>query len=118
MVGVDAVDQLDTVQRRRLLDAFTNLHGAALIVTGRRVDDLPAASRVHLPDQDRQGVDQLVRALVDDPAARDRIASLSEGEWLRARMLSGLHRAGHFADPSPDGLAPVFEKALSAALCT
>ena len=52
IVGVDAVDQLDTVQRRRLLDAFTNLPGAALIVTGRRVDDLPAASQVHLPDRD------------------------------------------------------------------
>jgi len=118
IVGVDAVDQLDTVQRRRLLDAFTNLHGAALIVTGRRVDDLPAASRVHLPDQDRRGVDRLVRALVEDPAGRDRIASLSEGEWLRARLLSGLHRAGYFAGapthPSPD-LAPVFEKAVSAA---
>ena len=47
IIGVDAADQLDTVQRRRLLDAFTNLHGAALIVTGRHVDDLPAASQVH-----------------------------------------------------------------------
>jgi len=118
IVGVDAVDQLDTIQRRRLLDAFTNLHDAALIVTGRRVNDLPAASQVHLPDQDRQGVGQLVRALVKDPAARDQIASLSEGEWLRARLLSGLHRAGYFAGatthPSPD-LTPVFEKAVSAA---
>ena len=118
IVGVDAVDQLDTVQRRRLLDAFTNLRGAALIVTGRRVDDLPAASQVHLPDQDRRGVDRLVRALVEDPAGRDRIASLSDGEWLRARLLIGLHRAGYFAgaptDPSPD-LTPVFERAVSAA---
>ena len=107
------------MQRRRLLDAFTNLPGAALIVTGRRVDDLPAASRVHLPDRDPEGVARLLRTLVQDPAARDRIASLSEGEWLRARMLSGLHRAGHLdgtpAHPSPD-LAPVFEKALSAAV--
>ena len=119
LVGVDAVDQLDTVQRRRLLDAFTNLPGAALIVTGRRVDDLPATSRVHLPDRDPQGVARLLRTLVQDPAARDRIASLSEGEWLRARLLSGLHRAGHLdgtpAHPSPD-LTPVFQKALSAAV--
>ena len=119
LVGVDAVDQLGTVQRRRLLDAFTNLPGAALIVTGRRVDDLPAASRVHLPDRDPHGVARLLRALVQDPAAWDRIASLSEGEWLRARLLSGLHRAGHLdgtpAHPSPD-LAPVFQKALSAAV--
>ena len=119
LVGVDAVDQLDTVQRRRLLDAFTNLPGAALIVTGRRADDLPAASRVHLPDRDPQGVARLLRTLVEDPAARDRIASLSEGEWLRARLLSGLHRAGHLggtpAHPSPD-LTPVFQKALSAAV--
>jgi len=41
IVGIDAIDQLDTVQRRRLLDAFTNLNSAALVVTGRRVDDLP-----------------------------------------------------------------------------
>ena len=119
LVGVNAVDQLDTVQRRRLLDAFTNLPGAALIVTGRRVDDLPAASRVHLPDRDPQGVARLLRTLVQDPAARDRIASLSEGEWLRARLLSGLHRAGHLdgtpAQPSPD-LTPVFDKAVSAAV--
>ena len=121
IVGVDAVDQLDTLQRRRLLDAFTNLQGTALIVTGRIVDDLPAASRVHLQDQDPEGVKQLVRALVEEPDARDRIASLSEGEWLRARMLSGLHRAGHLADapthPSPD-LGPVFQNAVSAAVAT
>ena len=119
LAGVDAVDQLDTVQRRRLLDAFTNLPGAALIVTGRRVDDLPATSRVHLPDRDPQGVARLLRTLVQNPAARDRIASLSEGEWLRARVLSGLHRAGHLdgapAHPSPD-LTPVFQKAVSAAV--
>ena len=119
LAGVDAVDQLDTVQRRRLLDAFTNLPGAALIVTGRRVDDLPATSRVHLPDRDPQGVARLLRTLVQDPAARDRVASVSEGEWLRARLLSGLHRAGHLdgtpALPGPD-LTPVFYKALAAAV--
>ena len=41
LVGVDTVEQLDTVQRRRLLEAFTNLHGAALIVTGRHVTTSP-----------------------------------------------------------------------------
>ena len=117
LVGVDAVDQLDTVQRRRLLDAFRGLRGAALIVTGRRVDDLPAASRVDLPDQAAEAVGRLVRALVDDPDAQKQIIALSEGEWLRARLLCGLHRAGHFADPSPGGgLAPLFQKALSAAV--
>ncbi len=118
VIGVDAVDQLDHVHRLQLLEAFTNLHGAALIVTGRQIDDLPATSQVHLPDRDREGVRQLVRALVKDPVAQERIASLSDGEWLRARILSGLHGAGHFAGadshPSPD-LAPVFEKAISEA---
>jgi len=56
---------------------------------------------------------------VEDPVARDRIASLSEGEWLRGRLLSDLHRAGHLdgapAQPSPD-LTPVFQKALSSAV--
>lgn len=121
LLGVDTVEQLDTVQRRRLLESFTNLHGAALIVTGRYVDDLPTASRIPLPDRDPEGVQQLVRALVEDPVARDRIASLSDGDWLRARMLSGLHRAGHFdaaqLDRSLD-LAPMFEKAVSAAKAT
>ena len=87
-------------------------------MTGRQVDDLPATSQVHLPARDREGVRQLVRALVKDPVAQERIASLSDGEWLRARILSGLHGAGHFAGadshPSPD-LAPVFEKAISEA---
>ena len=119
LVGVDAVDQLGTVQRRRLLDTFTNLPGAALIVTGRRVDDLPATSRVHLPDRDPPGVARLLRTLVENPAARNRITSLSKDEWLRARLLSGLHRAGHLAGapahPSPD-LTPVFQRAVSAAV--
>ena len=118
IIGIDAVDQLDTVQQRRMLNAFTNLSGAALIVTGRRIDDLPAASRINLPDQDRRGVDQLVRALVEDPAERDQIAALSDGDWLRARLLVGLHQAGHFAEEpgqrSTD-LTPVFEKAIAAA---
>jgi hypothetical protein len=56
---------------------------------------------------------------VQDPAARDRIASLSDGEWLRARLLGGLHRAGHLdgtpAHPTPD-LTPMFQKAVSAAV--
>ena len=121
LVGVDTVEQLDTVQRRRLLEAFTNLHHAGLIVTGRHMDDLPAASQIHLPQGDPEGVKQLVRALVEDPEARDRIALLSGGEWLRARVLSGLHRAGHFAGaqlyPGLD-LAPVFEKAVSGAVTT
>jgi Tetratricopeptide repeat len=55
---------------------------------------------------------------VEDPAGRDQIASLSEGEWLRARLLSGLYKAGHLAGapthPSA-GLTPVFEKAVAAA---
>ncbi|HEY7263350.1 MAG TPA: tetratricopeptide repeat protein [Trebonia sp.] len=121
LVGVDTVEQLGTVQRRRLLEAFTNLHRATLIVTGRQVDDLPQASQVPLPDRDPEGVKQLVRVLVEDPGARDRIVSLSDGEWLWARMLSGLHRAGHFAGTQLHrslDLAPVFEKAVSAAVAT
>ena len=58
---------------------------------------------------------------MEDPVARDQIASMSDGEWLRARMLSGLHRAGHFAGAQLHrslDLVPVFEKALSAAVAT
>lgn len=58
-----------------------------------------------------------MRALVEDPAGQALVASLSEGEWLRTRLLSGLYRAGYFAgaptQPSPD-LTPVFKKAVSA----
>ena len=46
---------------------------------------------------------------------------MSDGDWLRARMLSGLHRAGHFDGAQLDrslDLAPVFEKAVSAAMAT
>ena len=63
LAGVDAVDQLDTVQRRRLLDGFTGLPGAVLIVTGRRVDELPPAAQVQLPDRDAHGVARLLGGL-------------------------------------------------------
>ena len=114
VIGIDAVDQLDSLQQGQLFEAFTNLHGAALIVTGRSVD-LPDASQVHLPDQDPEGVRRLVKALVKEPDDRTRIADLSEGEWLRARMLIGLHRAGHLSDTRLH-LPAVFEEAVTAAM--
>jgi hypothetical protein len=125
LVGVDAVDQLDTVQRRRLLEAFTAQPGATVIVTGRQVDDVPTEATVHLPDHDPDGVARLLREQVQDPAARELIATLSGGQWLLARVLTGLHTAGHLTtqpEPTPTAVTgttaagALFETAVQAAI--
>ena len=127
LVGIDAVDQLDTVHRRRLLEAFTGRPEATVIVTGRRVDDVPTEATVHLPDHDPDGVARLLREQVQDPAARDLIATLSGGQWLLARVLTGLHTAGHLTTPpEPTSTAvtetttagALFETAVQAAIST
>ena len=116
LIGVDGVDQLGTIDRRRLLKAFTDITGATLIVTGRAVPDVDAEATVELPGTDQDSVGELLEYLVDDVGARSRVAAACAGEWLLARILAGLWRAGHFeslpADAGPD---EVFSVAIAAA---
>jgi tetratricopeptide (TPR) repeat protein len=116
LVGVDGVDQLGTIDRRRLLDAFTDTPGATLIVTGRAVPDIDTGATVELPETDQDSVGELLEQLVDDVHARSRIAAASAGEWLLARILAGLWRAGHFESlPADAGLDDVFSEAIAVA---
>lgn len=102
LVGVDGVDLLGTVDRRRLLGAFAGKQGATLIVTGRVIADIDADATLTLPDRDLQGVTALLTELVTDEHGRDRIIKASGGEWLLARILAGLWRAGRFNDFAGD----------------
>jgi hypothetical protein len=94
-IGVDAADLLDTLQRRRLIEAFTNLARVTLIVTGRRYEDISEVATLTLPPTDVDAVDGLIDARVDNDEARSRIRSLCGGEWLLARILIGLWHSGH-----------------------
>lgn len=116
LIGVDGVDQLGTIDRRRLLEAFTDIPGATLIVTGRVVPDISTEATVLLPETDQDSVGELLDHLVDDVRARSRIAVASAGEWLLAHILAGLWRAGHFESlPASAGLDEVFSAAIAVA---
>ena len=117
LVGVDGVDLLSTVERRRLLEFFSGQLGVTLIVVGREVAD--AAAQIILPDRDPENVSALLSTIVDDSQARDRIGQASDGDWLLARILAGLWRAGSFDDtsaPPDNNLDSVFNQAVVAAM--
>jgi len=104
-IGVDAADLLDTLQRRRLIDAFTTLDTATLLLTGRQLPDLPEDATIVLPTTDVDGVDRLIRSSVDQTDARNRIGALCNGEWVLARVLISLWRAGHLDLATASGSA-------------
>ncbi|SFO62173.1 Tetratricopeptide repeat-containing protein, partial [Geodermatophilus obscurus] len=93
-IGIDAADQLDTVQRRRLIDAAADLPQVILLLTGRRLDEVSPTSRVELPDTDPDAVARLLVTLIDEPETRCQVTTLAGGEWLLSRILAGLWRAG------------------------
>ena len=97
IVGMDGVDELGTVDRRRLLEAFTGRPGAVLIVTGRVIADVAPDASIVLPDRDPEAVARLLASLVSDDAARDLIAKICAGDWLLARILFGLWQAGRLS---------------------
>lgn len=92
LIGVDSIDVLGTLDRRRLIEAFVGKPGVVLIVTGRDVTEVHAS--LSLPDRDVDAVSRLLTSLVSDQAARDRIAESCAGDWLLARILAGMWRAG------------------------
>ena len=79
LIGVDGFDQLGTLDRRRLAEAFSDTPGATLIVTGRTMPDLPAVATVELPRTDQESVDVLLEHLIDDDNARARIVQFRRG---------------------------------------
>lgn len=116
LMGVDGIDQMGTLDRRRLLEAFTGTSKATLIVTGRTVPDVAAEHTVELPATDPEAVGELLESLVDDVGARSRIAETCAGEWLLARILADLWRAGHFERlPADAGPGEVFSVAAAVA---
>jgi hypothetical protein len=116
LIGVDGIDQMGTLDRRRLLEAFTGTPEATLIVTGRTAPDVDTENTVELPAADPDAVGELLESLVDDTGARSRIAEACAGEWLLARILADQWRAGHF-DPLPADAGPdeVFSVAVAVA---
>lgn len=116
LIGVDGIDQMGTLDRRRLLEAFAGTPKATLIVTGRTVPDIDAEHTVELPATDPEAVGELLESLVDVGGARSRIAQTCAGEWLLARILADLWRAGHF-EPLPADAGPdeVFSVAIAVA---
>jgi tetratricopeptide (TPR) repeat protein len=116
LIGVDGIDQLGTIDRRRLLDAFRDTSSAVLVVAGRTMPEVDSEAVVRLPATDQESVAELLVHLVDDVQARSRISAFCGGEWLLARILAGLWRAGHL-EPSldQDGLEGVFSAAVAVA---
>ncbi|MFZ0161348.1 MAG: hypothetical protein WAL50_20140 [Kineosporiaceae bacterium] len=100
LVGVDAADQLSSPDQHILWDGFVECSGALLIVTGRRFKDIPPECILRLPDSDRDGVAQYLEIAVADPHIRLRISHESGGDWLLARVLASLAKAGHFRPES------------------
>ena len=71
---------------RRLLEAFTNLHGAALIVTGRHVDDLidnppPGAGKKQVDAAVSDAERRLYAGLETGRCAGPRPHSAASGAW-------------------------------------
>ena len=115
LVGVDGIDLLSTVERRRLFEFFSGQLGAYLIVAGREVSDV--AVQVHLPDRDPENVAKLLREIVDDKSAADRLSRACDGDWLLANIVAGLWRRKHDYDETilTDDLGSVFQSAVAAA---
>ena len=116
LVGVDGVDLLSTVERRRLFGFFSGQPGACLVVAGREVSDV--AVQVHLPDRDPENVAKLLSEIVGNRRAADSISHACDGDWLLARIVAGLWRAGrhdHNKSVFADDLDSVFQSAVAAA---
>ena len=96
LVGVDGVDNLRTLDRRRLLESFTDKPGATLVVAGRNINYIHADATLMLPDRDQGAVAVLLANLVSDEDARAKLSVACAGDWLLARILSGLWKAGSF----------------------
>jgi hypothetical protein len=117
LVGVDSVDLLSTLERRRLFESFPRRPGAALIVAGREVPDAPA--QINLPDRDAENVHIFLDIIVDDNDARAHISRASDGDWLLARILAGLWRAGRYrydGELPSNNLDEVFNWAFAVAI--
>jgi hypothetical protein len=97
IVGVDGIDLLATLDRRRLLETFTGRPGAILVVAGREITDVDESASVVLPDRDPGAVAKFLASLVNDENARDFIMRACAGDWLMARILVGLWRAGRLS---------------------
>jgi len=117
LVGIDGVDLLSTVDRRRLFESFSDQPGACLLVAAREVGDV--AARMNLPDRDPENVAVYLTSIVRDSPAAESINRACNGDWLLARILAGLWSAGRYDSDeirSATNLSYVFDQAIAAAL--
>ncbi len=118
-VGLDSVDSLATVDRRRMLERFTTAQGAQLIVTARdlETEECRGARVINVPDRDWEGVNELVLTNVQDDVLSGKISELADGDWLLARVLIGLTRADQLdiALTNATTLREVFARAVASA---
>ena len=115
VVALDGVDRLGTLDRRRLLEAFSNRPGAVLLAAGREITEIDDAASVMLPDRDPEAVMRLLADLTSDEGLRDRLAQVSAGDWLLARILAGLWQEEGVSRPSEANLDAVLEKSIDSA---
>jgi Caspase domain len=94
LVGVDGVDLLSTVERRRLFESFSGQPGTCLVVAGREVFEVGA--QVNLPDRDPENVAKLLDEIVSDKRIVESVSRACAGDWLLARIVAGLWRAGMY----------------------
>jgi len=113
-IGVDGVEHLGTLDRRRLLEAFTGKPGAVLVITARSLAELD--NILTLPERDTAGVAELLASLVSDAGIREGIGESSAGDWLLARILAGLWQTGMLESAGlGSSLSVAFDSAISAA---
>lgn len=116
LVGVDGIDLLSTVERRRLFESFSGQPGACLVVAGREVSD--ATALVSLPDRDPDNVAVLLSKIMGPSRTAESIGRACDGDWLLARILAGLWRAGSYDDNEKipaSNLDDIFNRAVAAA---
>lgn len=111
-IAIDGIDQLGTLDRRRLLEALGGHPGVTVVVAGREVAETDGVASVVLPDRDPEAVRTLLAGLPADENTRTRLAEACGGDWLLARVLEGLSKA----EALPATGQPDLEEALEMAV--
>ena len=111
-IAIDGIDQLGTLDRRRLLEALRGHAGVTLVVAGREVAEVDDAVSVVLPDLDPEAVRSLLAGLPADEDTRSQLAEACGGDWLLARILGGLSQAGVLTVPGRPDLGQVLDRAV------
>ncbi|MGW4048573.1 tetratricopeptide repeat protein [Streptomyces sp. NPDC004721] len=117
-VVVDALDQLDTSQRPRIVEALSTLvHDTppwfGIVVTSRDGIELPVEwQRYSMPPASREQLQAYVRLKVSSPERRAEIVDIADGNWQTARLWAD---AGSGRTPVDGGYTAAFRRVRQAA---